>query len=300
MTRKNGSEDETMCPCPLCEKSTPSDMNFCIECDGQIKCLECESRLFRGKSYCLKCGKALVSRQESVAQNHFVRTVEGEGATYKEHTELHVTNDAVGIFVPMVLSPTTPGYKLPSVPATTSTKTVDASFEELSGKIPESNRIQNSQQNIDKEQIESNKSSSNSTLASIFQETENGWILYRPEIKALNKADFVRRLTCLFLQFNYERGNSSVPRTEIMNLLTYYGVNDGNTRIWIANEKILMQVTPKDLKLIGPGVQFVQQILGEISDNEKPSGWKIGTKVKRGTRKKKSDDVADDSETNDE
>lgn len=289
-------------PCPLCNEATPADMNFCIACDGQIKCMECGSRTFKGKSFCLKCGKTLAGKQESstAAPNHYIRTVEGEGATYKERTEVRATDTAVGVFAPAILPMSAQGYRMPQTPIHNSDDGVDASFEEIKDEteVKQLGTGNVTPANINSEPTKKNEEGS--ALSKLFEETDDGWILYNSELKAISKGDFVKRLTCLFLQLNSERGTPVVSRNDVTKLLHYYGVYDSNVRTWLRGERTLLQVTAKDLKLIGPGKQFVSEILSEISDPDKPNVWKIGTRKKKGPNKKAKVNPAGEDSNHDE
>lgn len=64
----------------------------------------------------------------------------------------------------------------------------------------------------------------------------------------------------------------------------------------------MIQVSSKDLKLIGPGAQYVQTVLKELNDNDLPAGWKLGTirKVAKRVKYKKEKPDGDSTEENTE
>lgn len=47
--------------CPYCDTPTDDNVNFCIECEKQVKCIKCGNYLLKDKSKCLYCGKRIES-----------------------------------------------------------------------------------------------------------------------------------------------------------------------------------------------------------------------------------------------
>ena len=90
--------------CQHCGDDTPARFNFCVSCEKQIRCIDpaCKEEVYPGKEMCLGCGKPLVVRVASnQAPNHFVRKVKQSGNRYEEHTELSVSDNAVGVLAPL-------------------------------------------------------------------------------------------------------------------------------------------------------------------------------------------------------
>lgn len=90
--------------CQHCGENTPSEYNFCVECEQQIRCLDssCGKAVYPGKEMCFGCGKSLTIKiANNQAPNHFVRKVKQSGNRYEEHTELSVSNDAVSVLAPL-------------------------------------------------------------------------------------------------------------------------------------------------------------------------------------------------------
>lgn len=276
--------------CQFCNEQTPSDYSFCVHCEKQIKCRECGSKTYPGKGRCMECAKPLIdlAKQEQSEQkptNHFSRSISRQGDNYSETTEFDFTNDAAKIMAPYLLpvSSNKPNWFPPA-----SDKTEEVDFKMI-GSNQESNpeKTQEPKENKDspaQDVLKFPEKSNSKFLMALFQKSGESWVLDNSELKAINKGDFIKRLTCLFLQFRHNNGMVMVPRTEIIALLSYYSAYDGNVRKWFKKERTLMQVTEKELKLIGPGIQWVKQVIEELQDTKVAPGWKIGTVRKRSAK----------------
>src|SRR5947199_2831542 len=102
--------------CPNCNTDTSEGLNFCLNCDKQIKCLnrDCNKLIIAGKSFCFHCGQSIGALTTSQAPHTFIRRVTQQGKGYTEHTELSVTDQAVNVFAPLVMNElTSPVSKRP-------------------------------------------------------------------------------------------------------------------------------------------------------------------------------------------
>lgn len=86
-----------MVSCPYCNAGVVEDLNFCIECENQIRCLSCESLLYKGKSRCLKCGEGLKEIATSKSEMNSY-TLERKATRYSssERIEIKASDSAVG------------------------------------------------------------------------------------------------------------------------------------------------------------------------------------------------------------
>jgi hypothetical protein len=90
--------------CQHCGDDTPARFNFCVSCEKQIRCLDpdCKESVYPGKEMCLGCGKPLVVKvAANQNSNHLVRKVKQTRTSYEEHTELSVSDVAVGTLAPL-------------------------------------------------------------------------------------------------------------------------------------------------------------------------------------------------------
>lgn len=110
--------------CPFCSDETPSEHNFWIFCDQQIKCLnpDCGKKLVPGKAFCFSCGQTIAKIPAAQAQpNKYIRNVKQSGKTYEEHTEFSLSDHAVSEIAPFVVGqmmsrPPKPPYSAASSP----------------------------------------------------------------------------------------------------------------------------------------------------------------------------------------
>ncbi|MBV8855813.1 MAG: zinc ribbon domain-containing protein [Acidobacteria bacterium] len=91
--------------CPSCNAETSSEYNFCLNCDGQIKCLNpgCNKLLIAGKTFCFGCGQPLPSKSLDTQANRYVRKIDQKGRDYHEYTEFSVSDDAVRELAPFIV-----------------------------------------------------------------------------------------------------------------------------------------------------------------------------------------------------
>ena len=91
--------------CQHCGESTPSEYNFCVGCEKQIRCLDasCGKAVYPGKDVCFGCGSPLVGKiNVNSANNHLIRKVKQSKSNYEEYTELSVSDNAVGTLAPLL------------------------------------------------------------------------------------------------------------------------------------------------------------------------------------------------------
>jgi len=216
----NNTEPETLI-CQFCQSSTPTEFNFCIECDQQIKCIECGSKTFNGKDYCLKCSKPLaVKKSNSQAPNHYVRTVEKVGKNYKEHIEFSLSDKAVSEIAPFVISQTMPEHQ-----GTPQTKKLvpnrgaeDATYEEISDKVSQSSI---EQENAEVE-MQNSRVGQNQTIATnpttsyskYFQRDGDILIPYDNDFKGKSWSEQQRNFIILYTKAYYEIMGQPVPDKE--------------------------------------------------------------------------------------
>lgn len=95
-----------MSACPYCNSPLQEKLNFCIECEKQIKCLQCGEFLFPNKSRCLICGTHIVDMRSENSQTLPVNTYRLKESrdenSYKREVELQITDNAVEKITPVI------------------------------------------------------------------------------------------------------------------------------------------------------------------------------------------------------
>lgn len=83
--------------CPYCNSISPEQYNFCINCEIQIKCLQCGSLLVANKSRCLSCGKRIEEADTGSASiNRFTLEEKSTSKSSYRKIEGHLSDNAFG------------------------------------------------------------------------------------------------------------------------------------------------------------------------------------------------------------
>ena len=86
-----------MVNCPYCSADVIDDINFCIECENQVRCLNCGSILYKGKSRCLKCGESLKETATPVSEmNSYTLKRKVTRHSSSEEIEVKASDASVG------------------------------------------------------------------------------------------------------------------------------------------------------------------------------------------------------------
>lgn len=266
--------------CFDCGSEVSEKARFCSACATQIKCKNCDEELRKGALVCEMCGEEPMRRQtQGQAINH-IRYKDGRKLIDLDASFTNEFGGSAATVFAMIR-----GTQLPPAPSIRQQKGIANENDETNTKAEEIGEEEGAGLVIQLPPIKSSNISSNALLGSLFeQQADDSWVLINPVLKAKSKADFVKRATCLFLQYQHDAGNKPVPREDILGLLKNCGVYDSNVRAWFSSEKSLVRATAKDLTLILPGNQLVAEILQEMADDDMPNTWKVGT-VQKGGRK---------------
>lgn len=266
--------------CFDCGSEVSEKARFCSACATQIRCKNCDEELRKDAAVCEMCGEEPIRRQtQGQALNH-IRFKDGRKLIDLDASFTNEFGGSAATVFAMIR-----GTQLPTAPSTRRQKGLANNNDETNTKAEELGEEEGEGVVIQLPPAKNSDFSSNELLGSLFeQQADDSWILVNPVLKARNKADFVKRATCLFLQYQHDAGNKPVPREDILGLLKNCGVYDSNVRAWFSSEKSLVRATAKDLTLILPGNQLVIEILQEMTNDDIPNTWKVGT-VQKGGRK---------------
>ena len=106
-------------------------------------------------------------------------------------------------------------------------------------------------------------------------------------LKAETGADFLRRLTYLFLYAHECHGRTNTPKADLIKMLDAAKTldNSGNARRWLARKKGFNQDEDDNLKLTQPGREAAIKYLNDALNSEIPDQWNPDKKT---TRKRKT------------
>lgn len=199
--------------CPFCSAETPSEHNFCIFCDQQIKCLnsDCGKKLVPGKTFCFSCGKTIAKIPVAQAQpNKYIRNVKQSGKTYEEHTEFSLSDHAVSEIAPFVVEqmmsrPSKPPYPTASRPPAQLQQPLVNLNEALPGaevpQLPEA---------IERQPLEANLVGA----ARYFERDDDYLVATIKDFKGSTWADQQKRFILLYASAYYQIFGQSVPDKE--------------------------------------------------------------------------------------
>lgn len=265
--------------CFNCDQPISEKARFCAKCTTQVRCKNCGEDLVSGGIACEMCGVEVTQREATATAS----TVPMNSFKYRDgkkdiDIDANFTNEvgagAAQIFAMLRGGQAIPPMRMPikaSKAIGGQTEDLFSSAEVVNEDVPEAAPL---------------AVLNTSLLSSLFERRDEQWVLINPELKAKSKADFVRRATCFFLQFQFEKGITQVPRTEVVNLLKNCSVYDPNARDWFTKEKSLFRATLNDFSLLLPGHKYVKEVSPEVADDSIENTWEVGTKRK--TSKKTS------------
>lgn len=278
-------EEETI-TCQFCKKLTPLEYNFCVECDNQIKCLECGKKTFPGKEYCLACAKPLFVRPATnQAPNQYERSVEQDGDKYKEHTRFALSDNAVHEIAPFVVSQTMPGIKArPNAPVPPTSlsngQPIDTFYEDLSRneyKEKDAEHDTDAATNKSSEaQVNTNQYSENSSLSRYFQHDGDSLVAVENDFKGQNWTEQQRRFILLYAKAYKDIFNKPVPnKEEIKSAAERLKIVDQNNFTNHLSRAITAHMTQMSngLVLNTAGDKEVTKILKQMEEESPKSGY---------------------------
>ena len=86
-----------MITCPYCKTEFDEQLNFCANCEKQVRCLSCGKPLFPGKTRCLICGASVaVAASISPKFNEYLLEEEISDGSSKRKIHLKMSDTAIG------------------------------------------------------------------------------------------------------------------------------------------------------------------------------------------------------------
>jgi hypothetical protein len=83
--------------CPYCATEIVDEVNFCIDCLNQVKCIQCSALLYKNKLRCLKCGEPIKDNGTSLGKMNTYSLKEKVTKTKSSrHIEIQASDTAIG------------------------------------------------------------------------------------------------------------------------------------------------------------------------------------------------------------
>lgn len=286
MSEISTQDAEETISCQFCKKPTPAEFNFCVECDNQIKCLNCDRKTYPGKSYCLACAQPLVERPAvNQAPNQYERNVKQDGDKYEEHTRFALSDNAVHEIAPFIINQTMPGAKGraigPQRPVISNgqaegEETIDTTYED---ETPEKPKQAESKQQQDGEQggvgggsTSGASATGNSSLSKFFERDGDALVAIQNDFKGQHWAEQQRNFILLYTKAHRELLGKPVPNTEAYRVLALkLKLADPNNFTTYVNKQASAYMTQMSTGLVlnAAGDKEVARVIKLMEDDSK-------------------------------
>jgi hypothetical protein len=259
-----------MSNCPYCDIQIHEEYNFCVSCERQVKCLECDSYLIKDKRKCLKCGILLIvdiEQSSSNAMNMFSLEEEQLDNNYSRKINLSFTDSAIDK-VSSVLS----GYVPLTSPKISRQVTQPQQQLNLPFVSQKSDQLDHPETN-DKETVEitAKASSDDNDAYNYFEKDSKGFLIStNPNYKGSNKKQQQQRFSLLYVWAYYAIYEEPVPSKEhLSQAAKSNGVHDQNYSQHlndVANRYFIK--SDGTFKLNPNGKAHLKEIQTEMGDSE--------------------------------
>jgi hypothetical protein len=288
--------------CPLCGNTLSERGFFCKTCGGQVRCMQCRELLESGAVACVECGTRAGQRPEQaitdaagsspIAINRNTLSYHEDRNTRRFEASLtdqamQGLGDVLGDFfiqrgtvrtthrgphfnkeVPLLAGP---NDLPPAEPGTNHAGAQDETAE----------LVEEQQTPTDRPR-----------LLKIFKVKDDTFELHDNRLKATTSADYLRRLTYLFLYAHECYGRTSAPESDLTTVLRSAKMIDGsgNAYRWLKKRIGIADDGDGRIKLVAKGREEAVKALNEALDPKVDDAWNPDKKQprKRGPRKKKS------------
>jgi hypothetical protein len=258
--------------CPSCLVENSDELNFCIECEKQIRCLGCSSLLHINKSRCLICGEALKAAASS-KESMNTYTLEEKSTTKSSYRRIEITasDNAVDVFVgrlPLVTnSPLSPIQKNNS----------ENSFGNSSKKLPSAIIVESESQSLSNNAQESEDSNS-LTPKMLFSENSDHGLSPGKTLRSYlqdlaSKKERQQIYALMFVWAHNHEFQESVSHENLVAAMKHEDLYDSNS------SKHLQLVSKDYFKTVDnhyeinnyDGIKRVEEILENIRIGKQPS-----------------------------
>lgn len=270
--------------CIYCENELPANAKFCPKCLNQVICLDCGKTLLKETSICIFCGTPLKRKNNSsnnTAVNNIEFTENENGKFFKASFTDVVAGNVVETFAQILPINNYSSKKYLQV-SQSEDKIVDITDIDLL----------EHPQNVNTNSTSSDKPNDLNNLEKIFKNKNGEISIYETRIKALNKKDFVARITLLFLYYKKLSGVNEVERTELNAVLNSEKLYDAGFRSWLSANRKLIDNRKTYLELRPEGVELAEKYLSDFLDSSITNSWDLKSSKKSCSIKS---DLKDDS-----
>jgi hypothetical protein len=268
-----------MITCPYCESELDDQLNFCANCEKQVRCLACRNRLYPSKTRCLICGTSVAATPTPMFNEYWLEEETKDGSA-KRRVHLKMSDAAMGVVgehPDRYLQPwsqaeliTNPQVRVPALPAlqaksdSTPLDDIEATDEGTTSLATDDDKYQ---------------------WADIFVvKVDDDIEIKRQDFKGLNKQDQQRRLVLLYV-WGYRRlmGHATPSRKSLTKAAKHLGYYDSNFSHIVTTMTRESLIETKDgISLSPEACKQVDQILSEMRDEGKP-GWVLRGPKPRGS-----------------
>lgn len=287
--------------CQYCQSPINAKGFFCPNCTHQIRCKECKQTLELNAKACIYCGtNTLEVSGSKFPTTSNINQIEFNETKTTRQLKASFT-DAVGenfggilghLLLQGVTNPRSTSRKFEK-----SSSIEDINAEYLHGQA-EQDTIPAGEENSNTKILTQGNTAEDSELKlimNIFRFEGDKIILIDSRLKATTKIDYCKRLILLYLYGNRLMGKESVSRSSVTRLLEDAGLNNPNTRTWIAkNNCTRSDEEKKSIELIIPGIEEAKRYLNEFNNPDIENKWLITTQPKHRKKSKKSELENDD------
>lgn len=252
---------ETISTCFSCEMSLPPEAKFCLECGTKVRCSSCATALVKGSKFCFNCGDAVANESKSASAMNSIEFNETEnGRNFKA-----AFTDSVGKSISESF-----GQFMANRLNQTKALNAAVSKEEKEDAIELKAELINQGPSVS----ERDERTKQLNVTRLFRDKDDKVILIEPRLKATGKLDYAKRLTYLFLFYSKEKGQDSVTRSSITNIIESVGLYDGNFKAWISSAPDLLN--EKDgVSLRIPGEEVAKKCLSDVYDQAVEDKWTL-------------------------
>lgn len=285
--------------CIYCDKALPEKGFFCPNCTKQIRCKECKETLEVDANACIYCGSLVTTKIESAPFNN--------GSPVMNVIEYHETRSTRSLKASLTNSVgnSLSGALGQIMAKGMQTKNIQSKFDKnglvedtfaeiLQEDINQQDQVALPQPNNPTLEIKTNTDLDQ--IKRVFRFEDEKTALIETRLKATSKLDYARRVIVLYLYGHRLLGRDFMPRSEVNKILKAVGLEDGNTRRWIANNHLVrLNNDDNSLEIIIPGVEQAQLYLTEITNPEIDNKWAITTQPKHRKKNNKQQEIEEEN-----
>ena len=283
--------------CPSCEGKLSNRGSYCPTCGIQARCKTCGVVLELEARFCVNCGTALGEGVSPDSSNT------GEGSTESVYNVIEFEEDAkrrsfrarvTDRAVDSVSKPLTfflarntgaltkRSQRLPVSSTLNAEELQPDSPEMVLDASRETREKDPAMDGAETRQVLTNDSLEQ--LKTIFRSTGGNKLkLINSRLKQKSRADFVKRLSVLFLLMNDLTGKDTVPRSDLNAVLSDSKVYNSTSRTWIARTDLLAR-DDNSISLSVPGRYLAERVLEEIRDRQIETEWLLDSSGARPNR----------------